>query len=392
MAINRQRGVLMLQSGLRLDGFAFGAIGESAAEVVFNTSMTGYQEILTDPSYAGQIVVLTQPQIGNYGIAARDAQSDGGPKASGLIVRERSAIASNFAGEQTLDEYLAAHGVMGIDGVDTRALVLHLREAGAMNGVISGVDFDSDSLKSKAEAAPNMEGLDLVRSVTRSAVGEFEPRDSTPEEELLALPGGTRHHIVALDFGIKRNILELMSAENFRITLVPATTGAEDILALKPDGVFCSNGPGDPAAVTYAIETIAALAGLVPMFGICLGHQLMALALGAKTFKLKFGHRGGNHPVRDEQTGRIEITAQNHGFCVDADTLPTASAGTDGAEPTHWNLNDSTLEGFRHRERRMFAVQYHPEAAPGPHDSGYLFRRFRKLIEELSPPGIDSST
>lgn len=383
MAINRKRGVLMLQSGLRLDGFAFGAMGESAAEVVFNTSMTGYQEILTDPSYAGQIVVLTQPQIGNYGVAACDAQSEGGPKAAGLIVREHSAIVSNFAGEQSLDEYLAAHGVTGIEGVDTRALVLHLREAGAMNGVISAVDFDSDSLKSKAAVAPNMEGLDLVRGVTRSDVGEFIPGEFRPGEKSLPSPAGTRHHIVALDFGIKRNILELMSAENFRITLVPATTRAEDILALKPDGVFCSNGPGDPAAVTYGIETIAALVGRVPMFGICLGHQLMALALGAKTYKLKFGHRGGNHPVRDEQTGRIEITAQNHGFCVDADTLPS---GSHGAQPTHWNLNDSTLEGFRHRERRMFAVQYHPEAAPGPHDSGYLFRRFRKLMEGDESP------
>lgn len=367
---SRRRAVLYLKSGLRFDGFAFGAEGETAAEVVFNTSLTGYQEILTDPSYAGQIVTLTNPLIGNYGTRVMDEQADG-PKVAGLIVRELAGFASNFASEDSLDHYLRTHNIIGIEGIDTRGLVLHLRQAGAMNGVLSTVDFNDDSLAAKVGAAPSMEGLDLVKNVTTDRAYEFEPK-----EGYLVHAKTKPLHIVAIDCGIKRNILELMAAENFNITVVPAKTTAAEILAKKPDGVFCSNGPGDPAAVTYVIDTLKGLVGQVPIFGICLGHQLLALSLGARTYKLKFGHRGGNHPVRDESTKRIEITAQNHGFCVDASTLP------EGAEPTHWNLNDQTLEGFQHRGKRLFCVQYHPEASPGPHDSAYLFPRFRELIEK----------
>ncbi len=369
MSRARPRAVLLLESGLRLEGYAFGGQGECAGEVVFNTSLTGYQEILTDPSYAGQIVTLTNPLIGNYGTRELDQQADG-PRARALVIRELSGVDSNFASEEALDRYLARHGVVGLEGVDTRGLVLHLRQAGTMNGIISTEDVDEDSLRTKLAAVPSMQGLDLVREVTLERARPFEPREGLPR-----LRAGAALHVVAYDFGIKRNILELMSSRNLDITLVPATTTAEEVLALKPDGVFCSNGPGDPAAVTYAIEALRGLIGRVPLFGICLGHQLLALALGARTYKLKFGHRGGNHPVRDESTARIEITAQNHGFCVEAATLP------EGAEPTHWNLNDRTLEGFRHGALRLFCVQYHPEASPGPHDSGYLFDRFRRLME-----------
>ncbi len=370
MPSTRKKAVLYLKSGLRFDGASFGAPGEVAAEVVFNTSMSGYQEILTDPSYAGQMMTFTNPLIGNYGARHLDEQSRG-PQVSALILREIAGLASNFASEESLGDYLARNGIVGITGLDTRALVLHLRQAGTMNGILSTEDFDEASLKAKINAAPNMEGLDLVKSVTTP-----EAYDFLPEESYGPRNAGRRLKVVAIDFGIKRNILELMHAENFDVHVVPASTSAEAILAMKPDGVFCSNGPGDPAAVTYGIETIRNLTGKVPMFGICLGHQLLALALGAKTYKLKFGHRGGNHPVRDESTGRIEITAQNHGFCVDADSLP------EGCEITHWNLNDQTLEGFKHRDLPLFCVQYHPEASPGPLDSRYLFPRFRQLIEE----------
>ncbi len=367
---SRPRAVLYLKNGSRFDGFAFGARGEVMAEVVFNTSMTGYQEILTDPSYAGQMVVLTYPLIGNYGARLMDEQADG-PKAAALIVREHSGMASNFQSEETLDQYLARHKLIGIDGIDTRGLVLMLRNAGVMNGILSTEDFDSDSLQAKVDAFPAMEGLDLVKEVTAPKRYEFERRENYPvRSDCKSL------RVAVIDCGIKRNILEQMAAQNFNLTVLPAQTSAQEILALKPDGLFCSNGPGDPAAVTYTIESLKGLIGKVPIFGICLGHQLLGLALGAKTYKLKFGHRGGNHPVRDELTGRIEITAQNHGFCVDAKTLPA------DAKPTHWNLNDMTLEGFQDAKNRLFCVQYHPEASPGPHDSGYLFERFREVIEK----------
>lgn len=368
MPQSRPNAVLMLEDGTRFDGCAFGARGEVTAEVVFNTAMTGYQEILTDPSYNGQIVTLTYPLIGNYGITAEDEQS-GGVKAAGLIIKELSAITSNYRAQDDLEQYLTAAGVVGIDAIDTRELVLKLRTTGAMNGVLSTTDFDSASLLAKVKAAPSMEGLDLAKGVTCAAPYDFVPREKYGRVE------GKRYKVVALDFGIKRNILELLAAQNFDVTVLPATATAAEVLARNPDGIFASNGPGDPAAVTYAIETLKELIGKKPIFGICLGHQLLGLALGAKTFKLKFGHRGGNHPVRDEQTGRIEITSQNHGFCVDPQTLPADT------EITHWNLNDNTLEGFRHTKLPLFAVQYHPEASPGPHDSAYLFPRFLELIE-----------
>lgn len=368
MPQSRSRAVLFLKNGARFDGFSFGATGETRAEVVFNTSMTGYQEILTDPSYAGQMVTLTYPLIGNYGTRRLDEQADG-PKAAALIIRELSSVDSNFQSEEPLHDYLARYNVMGIDGIDTRGLVLTLRQSGCMNGILSTEDFDSASLQAKVNLYPSMDGLDLVKEVTITKSYQFKPQE---DYDVIKAPA---KHVVVIDCGVKRNILELMAAQNFDLTVVPAQTSAAEILALKPDGVFCSNGPGDPAAVTYTIETVKGLLGKVPIFGICLGHQIMGLALGASTYKLKFGHRGGNHPVRDELTKRIEITAQNHGFCVDAKTLP------EDCEPTHWNLNDNTLEGFRHKKIPAFCVQYHPEASPGPHDSAYLFERFREVIE-----------
>ena len=359
----------MLADGTRFDGWSFGAQGEIAAEVVFNTSMTGYQEILTDPSYTGQIVTLTYPLIGNYGIAPSDGQSDKIQSAA-LIVRELAGLSSNYRSEHTLHDYLVAAGVIGLEGIDTRELVLKLRSAGAMTGIISTTDFDSEWLLSKVQAAPDMTGLDLVKEVTCAKAYRFKPQEDYPQVE------GERLKVVALDFGVKRNILELLSAQGMDVTVMPATATAAEIIQENPDGIFCSNGPGDPAAVTYAIDTLREVAGQRPTFGICLGHQLLGLALGAKSFKLKFGHRGANHPVRDNTTGRIEITSQNHGFCVDPATLP------DACEVTHVNLNDNTLEGFRHRDLPIFAVQYHPEASPGPHDSAYLFPRFRDLIQD----------
>jgi carbamoyl-phosphate synthase small subunit len=360
----------MLEDGARFDGHGFGAGGEIAAEVVFNTAMTGYQEILTDPSYAGQIVTLTYPLIGNYGTSDADEQS-GAIQSAALIIKELAGVDSNFRSERQLHQYLERSGVIGLEGIDTRELVLKLRTAGAMNGVLSTTDFDSESLLAKVHAAPKMEGQDLVKGVTCDKTYRFEPKENYPRRE------GTVYRVVAIDYGVKRNILELLHAEGFDVTVVPATASAKEILDYRPDGIFASNGPGDPAAVTYAIGTLRELVGKRPMFGICLGHQLLGLALGAKTFKLKFGHRGANHPVRDEQTGRIEITSQNHGFCVDPETLPGDCA------ITHWNLNDNTLEGFRHKELPLFAVQYHPEASPGPHDSTYLFPRFREMVEGI---------
>ncbi len=368
MPLSEHKAVLVLEDGTRFDGCAFGARGEIAAEVVFNTAMTGYQEILTDPSYAGQIVTLTYPLIGNYGTAIDDDQSSG-IQAAALIVRELSSIESNFRSSQHLQVYMESAGIIGLEGIDTRELVLKLRSAGVMNGIISTTDFDTASLVAKVAAAPKMDGLDLVKDVTCTAPYHFEPMEDYPRRP------GDLLRVVAYDFGVKRNILELLAAEGFDVTVVPANTSAEEVMALEPDGIFCSNGPGDPAAVTYAIDSLRELVGQRPIFGICLGHQILSLALGAKTYKLKFGHRGANHPVRDEQTGRIEITSQNHGFCVAPDSLPAE------LEITHWNLNDQTVEGFRHRTLPLFAVQYHPEASPGPHDSAYLFPRFREMVE-----------
>lgn len=369
MPQTRPAAVLMLEDGTRFDGTSFGATGETAAEIVFNTAMTGYQEILTDPSYAGQIVTLTYPLIGNYGTTAEDDQS-ACVRAAGLIIRELAGIGSNHRSNRELHQYLLDAGVMGIEGVDTRELVLKLRTSGAMNGILSTEDLDSESLLAKLKNVPSMVGLDLVKGVTCTKPYKFEPREDYPRVD------GPAYRVVAIDYGIKRNILELLHAEGFDITVVPAQTSPEEIMSYNPDAIFCSNGPGDPAAVTYAIENLRNLLGQRPMFGICLGQQLMCLALGAKTFKLKFGHRGANHPVHDNLTGKVEITSQNHGFCIDPATLPAE------CEITHVNLNDHTCEGFRHRELPMFAVQYHPEASPGPKDSTYLFTRFRNMVED----------
>jgi len=374
---NARPALLVLADGSVFRGRAFGAVGERAGEVVFNTAMTGYQEIATDPSYAGQIVCMTYPHIGNYGVNDEDPEA-GHPWIEGMIVRELSPVASNFRSEGSLADWYASTGIVGIEGIDTRRLTRRLRVDGAINGVLSSVDLDERSLLAKAKALPSMEGLDLARKVTCEAAytwdtpwtGPWFPQPGAFDGDDMA-----PFRIVAMDFGAKRNILRSLVTFGLHPTVVPATTTAEEILALEPDGVFLSNGPGDPAAVTYAIETVRAMLGKVPMFGICLGHQILALAAGAKTYKLKFGHRGANHPVREHSTGRIEITSQNHGFVVDAASL----AGT-GFEPTHTNLNDMTNAGIACDDLRAFAVQFHPEAAPGPHDAQHLFGRFRQLI------------
>jgi len=362
---------LMLEDGVWFEGVAFGATGETVGEVVFNTSMTGYQEILTDPSYRGQMVTMTYPLIGNYGVTPQDEES-ARPRAAALIVREVSGIYSNWRAECSIQEYLRRSNIIGLTDIDTRSLVLHLRDCGAMNGVLSTIDMDVDSLRRKALAAPKMAGLDLAQVVTCDKAYPY-----TAARRGLPADGRRVLSVVAYDFGIKRNILDLMRAEGFDVTVVPAKTSAEDVLAMNPDGVFLSNGPGDPEPCTYAVEATRKLLGRKPMFGICLGHQIMGIAFGGKTYKLKFGHRGANHPVRDEGTGRIEITSQNHGFCVEPDSLDASKV-----EITHWNLNDMTVEGLRHREHPAFCVQYHPEASPGPHDASYLFPRFRRMIED----------
>jgi carbamoyl-phosphate synthase small subunit len=374
------RATLALEDGRIFLGQGHGAPGECQGEVVFNTSLTGYQEIATDPSYAGQIVVLTNPQIGNYGTNHADNEA-AKPYIEGLIVREFSAVSSNWRSEQVTDEYMERYAVPVLAEIDTRALVRHLRSCGVMRGIISTKETDAETLVRRARAIGKMDGTDLARVVSTKAVYQFDCDDSRNQAGDPLLPNGlaqgTTHHVVAYDFGIKQNILRMLARERCRLTVVPAETTASDVLALKPDGVFLSNGPGDPEPVDYAVRAIRELMGRVPVFGICLGHQLCGLALGGRTYKLKFGHHGGNHPVRNNLTGKVEITAHNHNFAVDPDSINSSEV-----ELTHVDLNDQTLEGLRHKTLPLFSVQYHPEAAPGPHDSHYLFREFRNLMEE----------
>jgi carbamoyl-phosphate synthase small subunit len=371
---------LALEDGTVFTGRAFGAPGERFGEVVFNTSMTGYQEILTDPSYTGQIVTMTYPHIGNYGINAEDAESSA-PKAEGFVVREFARHPSNQRSTQSLDDYLKQHGIPGIEGIDTRALVRRLRVRGAMTGVLSSIDLDDESLVRKAQSAPNIVGRDLVREVVPQKAADWTQgglhsltTDHCPLTTEHCPLSTARFHVAALDYGMKWNIPRYLVQVGCRVTIVPGTASADDVLGLKPDGVFLSNGPGDPEVLGYAIDTIRGLIGQRPVFGICLGHQLLGQALGAKTFKLKFGHRGANHPVLNERTGAIEITTQNHGFALDLKSLPR------DVEPTHVNLNDRTNEGIRHTKLPVFSVQYHPESSAGPHDSTYLFDEFVKLM------------
>ncbi|MGB9409195.1 MAG: glutamine-hydrolyzing carbamoyl-phosphate synthase small subunit [Terracidiphilus sp.] len=378
------QSILALEDGRIFRGHGYGAPGECRGEVVFNTSLTGYQEIATDPSYAGQIVVLTNPQIGNYGTNQADNES-AKPYIEGLIVREFSPISSNWRSERVTDEYMERYSVPVLAEIDTRALVRHLRTHGVMRGVISTTESDTDVLVAKARSIRKMDGTDLARVVSTKSSYTFDAKDSRCQtgDPLLAYALVQKEearkslHVVAYDFGIKLNILRMLAREGCRVTVVPAETSAEDVFDLKPDGVFLSNGPGDPEPVDYAVRAIRKFLGRVPVFGICLGHQLTGIALGGKTYKLKFGHHGGNHPVQNKLTGKVEITAHNHNFAVDPDSIKQSEV-----ELTHIDLNDQTLEGLRHRTLPLFSVQYHPEAAPGPHDSNYLFRDFRRMMEE----------
>jgi carbamoyl-phosphate synthase small subunit len=375
----RTPAVLALADGTVFRGRAFGAIGETAGELVFNTSMMGYQEILTDPSYEGQLVAMTYPEIGNVGVNRHDVESRR-PFVRGFIVREYRHEPSNWRAEQPLGDYLAAHGIPGIEGIDTRALVRHLRDHGTQEAVLSSTDLDGERLVRRATEVPSMVGQDLARVVTcrepyEWTEGPWRPDGARALDQIAAERGREPLRVVAYDFGIKQNILRKLVEVGCAVRVVPASTPARETLALRPDGVFLSNGPGDPDAVTGARETVAELLGNVPVFGICLGHQILGLALGGRTYKLKFGHHGGNQPVQDLDTGKVEITSQNHGFAVDPDSLG------DRARVTHLNLNDRTVEGLAVSGQPTFSVQYHPEASPGPHDAAYLFRRFVDLME-----------
>jgi carbamoyl-phosphate synthase small subunit len=359
-----KKAILVLEDGRSFRGESFGVEGETFGEMVFNTSMSGYQEILTDPSYAGQIVCMTYPLIGNYGVNEEDTESRQ-PWVEGFVVREASRVASNWRSTETLDSYLKRHKIVGIEHIDTRALVRHIRSKGAMRSVISSVDLDEKSLLEKILSSPEMKNRELASSVTIEESFEYKP------------DGEEKFHVVAFDFGVKTNSLREFAKFSCRLTIVPAETSAERILALKPDGIFLSNGPGDPSAMKKVVEEIKILTEKnVPMFGICLGHQLIGQVFGGETYKLKFGHRGGNQPIMDLTTGKVEIAAHNHGFAVEAKSLPA------DVEITHVNLNDQTVAGLRHKTLPVFSVQYHPESAPGPHDSEYLFRRFIDLMEK----------
>jgi carbamoyl-phosphate synthase small subunit len=376
--------VLALEDGTWYRGVAAGAPGEARGEVVFNTSMTGYQEVLTDPSYAGQIVTMTAPHIGNYGVSAGDAESQA-PHVAGFVMREASPLASNWRADGTLRDYLVRHRIVAIADIDTRALTRVLRSAGVMRGVIATGQVDPQELVEKARAIPKMEGADLVKDVTCDGAFEWRDRATASGNDAHAEFGiepqrraAKRLRVAAYDFGVKHNILRRLDAYGCDVHVFPATAPASELLQVEPDGIFLSNGPGDPAALPYAIGNVRELVQTsdVPMFGICLGHQILGLAVGGQTFKLKFGHRGANHPVKELQSGKVEITSQNHGFAVDPDSLPADVA------VTHLNLYDGTVEGFRHTTKPIFSVQYHPEASPGPHDADYLFRQFLESMEK----------
>jgi carbamoyl-phosphate synthase small subunit len=372
-----ETAILALEDGTIFEGVSYGAPVQRTGEVVFNTAITGYQEIFTDPSYCGQIVVLTYPQIGNYGSNLFDSEA-GAPHIEGLVVREISPIASNWRSDDRAEHFLAKHGIPVIAEVDTRRLVRHLRSQGALRGVIGVGETDPEKLVRIARQSPAMAGQNLIARVSTQASYEWgEGISPVTSSDRAPAAQEVRNHVVAYDFGIKRNILRHLVQLGSKVTVVPADTSSENVLALKPDGVFLSNGPGDPEPLERQAAEVRKMVGKVPIFGICLGHQVLGLALGGKTYKLKFGHHGANHPVLNRDTGKVEITSQNHGFCVDPDSLSDADV-----EITHTNLNDGTVEGFRHRSEPVFCVQYHPEAAPGPHDSHYLFQNFAKAMDE----------
>ena len=356
-----KKAILLLADGKTFEGISFGSAGETIGEVCFNTGMTGYQEILTDPSYHSQIVTMTSPHIGNYGVNSEDVESSN-IQVAGFVIREETLVPSNWRSKESIGNYLKTNNVVGITGVDTRAITSHIRDNGAMNGIISTMNQDISTLKNKLHNAPSMEGLDLAKKVSCKKVYQWSKKKKW------------KYNVAVIDFGVKHNILRLLDDYNCSVTVFPASASASDIFNFNPDGILLSNGPGDPSAVTYGIDTVKSFIGKIPLFGICLGHQILSIALGAKTFKLKFGHRGINHPVRNEKTGLIEITSQNHGFAVDLDSLPS------NVIPTHVNLNDNTLAGILCEEKMAFSVQYHPESSPGPHDSRYLFEYFKKLM------------
>jgi carbamoyl-phosphate synthase small subunit len=380
------RALLALEDGRYFEGKSFGATGTRVGEICFNTAMTGYQEVLTDPSYRGQIVAMTYPLIGNYGINSLDQESRS-PHVRGFVIEELSEVPSNWRSEMSLDEYLRTWDISGVQGIDTRALTRHLRTRGAMKACLTTEEMSIQEVVQRAIDGEGVIGMDYVREVSTAEVYRWDPTDELSKPWTIANGNGggikpdlppIRFQIAAYDYGIKRNILRLLRQKGFGVTVVPASTSAEEVLALNSDGIFLSNGPGDPAALPYAHKTVQDLIGKKPIFGICLGHQILGFAFGGSTFKLKFGHRGANQPVKDLRSGRVAITAQNHGFAVDPKSLPNE------IEVTHVNLNDGTVEGMRHKELPIFSVQYHPEAAPGPHDASYFFQQFADLIKKKS--------